>query len=191
MITTSIESRNRQWRFVVSSNKVRSHQIKLLSTSSEQTKSVAASWHTQGTPFCGVLWMLEIFRCLKSGCSDLQTKKKNISRAVTRKDTLAQEICALQVARGWEGVQRSIVWAGPVLLLLPGYLLLVTLREEPLDLPLVWYDAAAILFPLSFLQMLTVAFTSLNGLISVVKANCPVTFEEIQPGERNPPISGL
>lgn len=49
---------------------------------------------------------------------------------------VAQKIRALQIARGWEGVQGSIVWAGSVLLF-PGCLLFVTVRDKSLDLPLV------------------------------------------------------
>ena len=52
--------------------------------------------------------------------------------------SLAQKICALQIARGWEHVQgSSILWAGSVLVLFPGYLLFVTVGEKSLDLPLV------------------------------------------------------
>lgn len=52
--------------------------------------------------------------------------------------SLAQKIRALQIARGWEGVHGCIiVWAGSVLLLFPGYLLVLTVGDKSLDLPLV------------------------------------------------------
>ena len=50
---------------------------------------------------------------------------------------LTQKICVLQIDRGWEGVQESvIVWAGSVLLF-TGYLLFVTVGDKSLDLRLV------------------------------------------------------